>query len=158
MITPGKYFKRALVSCMGNWFQLIVKSLRQLSNQLITSKQYQKELTRKCSSSKLSILRTLNIKNISILQTKVHFTLFYSNESLINPFCRHGTIIRTGITCKKSYCYMRDSSCRWFIVRKAKIFWSYVKHFWILAVVRKCKILISLCKQGFLNCPTIFLD
>ena len=34
----------------------------------------------------------------------------------------HGTIIRTGITCKKIPCYMRDSACRWFIVKKAKIF------------------------------------
>ena len=35
---------------------------------------------------------------------------------------KHGTIIRTGITCKKIPCYMRDSACRWFIVKKAKIF------------------------------------
>ena len=34
----------------------------------------------------------------------------------------HGTIIRTGITCKKIPCYTRDSSCRWFIVKNAKIF------------------------------------
>ena len=34
----------------------------------------------------------------------------------------HGTIIRTGIICKKIPCYMRDSACRWFIVKKAKIF------------------------------------
>ena len=34
----------------------------------------------------------------------------------------HGTIIRTGITCKKISCYMRDSTWRWFIVKKAKIF------------------------------------
>ena len=36
-------------------------------------------------------------------------------------FC-HGTIIRTGVTCNKIPCYMRDSACRWFIVKKAKIF------------------------------------
>ena len=41
----------------------------------------------------------------------------------------HGTIIRTGITCKKIPCYMRDSACRWLIVENAKIFRSYVKHF-----------------------------
>ena len=35
----------------------------------------------------------------------------------------------TGITCKKIPCYMRDSACRWFIVKKAEIFRSYVKHF-----------------------------
>ena len=31
------------------------------------------------------------------------------------------TMIRTGITCKKLPCYKRDSACRWFIVKKAKI-------------------------------------
>ena len=31
----------------------------------------------------------------------------------------HGTIIRTGITCKKIPCYMCDSACKWFIVKKA---------------------------------------
>ena len=34
----------------------------------------------------------------------------------------NGTIIRTGITCNEIPCYMRDSACRWFIVKKAKIF------------------------------------
>ena len=41
----------------------------------------------------------------------------------------HGTIIRTGITCKKIPRYMRDSACRWFFVENAKIFRSYAKHF-----------------------------
>ena len=49
------------------------------------------------------------------------FTVYYD--------VKHGTIIRTGITCKKIPCYMRDSACRWFIVENAKIFRSYVKHF-----------------------------
>ena len=35
---------------------------------------------------------------------------------------KHGTIIQTGITCKKIPCYMRDSACRWVIVKSAKIF------------------------------------
>ena len=34
----------------------------------------------------------------------------------------HETVIRTGIRCKKIPCYMCDSACRWFIVKKAKIF------------------------------------
>ena len=41
----------------------------------------------------------------------------------------HGTIIRIKITCKKIPPYMHDSAFRWFIVKKAKIFWSYAKHF-----------------------------
>ena len=32
---------------------------------------------------------------------------------------------------------MRDLACMWFIVKKAKIFWSYVKNFWILESARK---------------------
>ena len=39
-----------------------------------------------------------------------------------NFVSNHGTIIQTGITCKKTPCYMRDSACRWFIVKKAEIF------------------------------------
>ena len=34
----------------------------------------------------------------------------------------HETIIQKGITCKKIPYYMRDSACRWFIVKKAKKF------------------------------------
>ena len=41
----------------------------------------------------------------------------------------HRTIIPTGITFKKTPCYMRNSARRWLIVENAKIFRSYVKHF-----------------------------
>ena len=57
----------------------------------------------------------------------------------------HRTIIRTGITCKKTPYYLCESTCRWLkklkfaIVKKVKIFCSYVKYFWILAGVRKCR-------------------
>ena len=64
-------------------------------------------------------------------------------------------MIRTGTTYKKIPCYMRDSSYRWFIVKKVEIFWNYVKHFWILTGVRKCRILIGLWKWAFLNCPRL---
>ena len=47
---------------------------------------------------------------------------------------------------------MCNSACRWFIGEKAKIFWSYVKQFWNLAGVRKCRILIGLCKSALLIC------
>ena len=56
------------------------------------------------------------------------------------------TTIWTGITCKKIPCYMHDSACRWFKVKKAKMFWNYDKHSWILAGMTKCRILIGLCK------------
>ena len=50
-------------------------------------------------------------------------------DDKVNDMLKHGIIIRTGITCKKIRCYMRDSACRWLIVENAKIFRSYVKHF-----------------------------
>ena len=64
----------------------------------------------------------------------------------VNLRSEHGTITRTGITCKKIPCYMRDSACRWLIVEKAKILRSYVKHFWIFPRERNCGILIGLYK------------
>ena len=44
-------------------------------------------MSKKHKCNRLSILRTLDITNISILRTNFHFPLFYSNENLINPFC-----------------------------------------------------------------------
>ena len=38
-------------------------------------------------------------------------------------------MIRTGISCSKISCYMRDSACRWLIVENSKIIPSYVKIF-----------------------------
>ena len=73
-------------------------------------------------------------------------------------FLFHETIIRTGITCKKILSCIPNSGCKWFIIKKAEIFWSYVKHFWILASVRKCRMLIGLWKEDFCKFPTIFLD
>ena len=58
----------------------------------------------------------------------------------------HGTIIRTGTTCKKTPDYMRDSACTWLILENAKIFRSYVKHFLIFPHERNCRILIGLYK------------
>ena len=39
-----------------------------------------------------------------------------------NNWYLHGTLIRTGKTCKKIPCYVFNSACRWFIVAKAKLF------------------------------------
>ena len=64
---------------------------------------------------------------------------------------KHVTVIWTGTTCKKMFCYMRESACRWLIVENAKIFWSYVKHFWIFPLERNCRIVIGLCKYSFMN-------
>ena len=76
-----------------------------------------------------------------------------------NRVCsKHGTIIRTGITCKKVPCYMRDSACRWLIVNNVKIFKSFVKYFWTCPRERNCIILIGLCKWAFVNHLIIFLE
>ena len=44
-------------------------------------------------------------------------------EQVINDFkgFYHGTIIPAGIVCKKIPCYIYDSTCRWLIVKKAKM-------------------------------------
>ena len=47
--------------------------------------------------------------------------LFYSETQNFES-CNHGTMLQTGITCKKIPCYMCDSASRWFIA-------NYVKHF-----------------------------
>ena len=52
----------------------------------------------------------------------------YSSQRFL-PSKNDRTIIRTGKTCKKIPCYMRDSASRWLIVENAKIFCSYVKYF-----------------------------
>ena len=54
----------------------------------------------------------------TMITFRPHCLTVFSNVT----YLKHGTIIRTGITCKKIPCYMRDSACRWFIVKKAKIF------------------------------------
>ena len=60
---------------------------------------------------------------LSEIPVSVKTLLTYLTESdLSGGLYKHGTIIRTGITCKKISCYMRDSAYRWFIVKKAKIF------------------------------------
>ena len=50
------------------------------------------------------------------------------------------------ITCKEIPCYMRESTCKWLIVKNIKISQSYDKHFWIFPRRRKCRILIGLYK------------
>ena len=61
----------------------------------------------------------------------------------------HGKKIRTGIACKKIPCYVSESACKWLFVKQAEKFRSYVKHFWILADVRKCRILIGYANRFF---------
>ena len=54
-----------------------------------------------------------------------HFSQFYLLQQLfVNK--NHGTIIPTGIKCKKNPCYMRDSAYSSFIVKKAKVEFSLV--------------------------------
>ena len=50
-------------------------------------------------------------------------------QTLQHDMGQHRAVIRTGLTCKKFYCYIPDSACRLLIVKNAKIICSYVKHF-----------------------------
>ena len=78
--------------------------------------------------------------------SSIFFKNFVFSQKFDTKFCRFVAIakfffvitvttaslqfyIRTGVICKKIPCYMHDSAYSWFIVKKAKIFWSYVKHF-----------------------------
>ena len=43
-------------------------------------------------------------------------------------YLEHKAVIRTGKTCKEVPCYMRNSTCRWHLVKYIKTFRNYVKH------------------------------
>ena len=77
------------------------------------------------SNKRDMILLMIGDSNICLL-TMIKGTLIQDiGKKDIGAFCCylvHGTTIRTGITCKKIPCYMRNSACRWFIVKIAKIF------------------------------------
>ena len=74
------------------------------------------------------------------------FKKFSCFSAFTNFTSHHGTIIESGITCKKICCYVHDSACRWLMVESTKIFQSYVKHFWIFQCEKNCRILIGSCK------------
>ena len=59
---------------------------------------------------------------------------------------------------RKSVAICATQLWRGLLLKKLKIFWSYVKHFWIHSGVRKYRILIGLCNEAILNWSTIFLD
>ena len=61
-----------------------------------------------------------------IQRDELTYPYYMNHTTLIRQVA---SVIRTGITCKKIPCYMRDSACRWLIVQNAKIFRSYVKYF-----------------------------
>ena len=63
---------------------------------------------------------------------QILYLVTYNQQITFMIESNHETLIRRGITCKKIPCYLHDTACRWFFVKKAKIFWSYVKCFWIL--------------------------
>ena len=75
-----------------------------------------------------------------------HSFYWIAFQDLRYSYWNHGTVPRTGITSKKISCNMRGSIRRWLIIENAKIFGSYVKHFWISLRERNCRILIGLCQ------------
>ena len=50
-------------------------------------------------------------KNVDFKVPVINLSNYQLNENM------NETIIRTGATCKKIACEMRDSACRWFIVK-----------------------------------------
>ena len=63
------------------------------------------------------------LEKIRIRQRKINKAYYVMRlRPTLNNQPEHGTIIRTRITCKEIPCYMRDSACRLFIVKKAKYF------------------------------------
>ena len=68
------------------------------------------------------ILKSFCTKMQAINNTKVFHLRHIFNIFIKKVYRNHGTMIRTGITCRKIPCYMRDSACRWCIVVNAKIF------------------------------------
>ena len=57
------------------------------------------------------------------LQAWRHFNP--DNQAALRRWSYHGTIIRTGIICKKSSSNICDSVCRWLVVENVK----NIKHF-----------------------------
>ena len=72
--------------------------------------------------------------------------------------------MRTGITCKNIPCSMHDSTCRWLIVKKAKIFGFRDKHFWFFPSMRNRWVFFvyanefSWTAQSFLASSSYFLE
>ena len=67
----------------------------------------------------LLLWEDFELRNSDFLSPTLLFRLhgFFGSENLVLSW----TIIRTAITCYKIPCYMCDSACKWFIVKKAKI-------------------------------------
>ena len=97
-----------------------------LINIILKYRQRDKSLNERIESHKLFIFE----KHFTSDQIYVYPSRKSLKEGALPTFessspkcqCNHVDIIRTGITCKKIPCYMRDSACRWFIVKKRKIF------------------------------------
>ena len=98
------------------------------------------------SNSNLKNIKQETLRVVTVALICSTLAALWEFQYFQRPIYNHGTKIRTGTTCKKIPCYMHDSASRWFIAGKANIFWNYVKYFWILAGVRKCRILIGLSK------------
>ena len=81
-------------------------------------------------SGRRIINKIMKLDEYGFAMTKPLLTGYFKHEKkILNLEYKHGTIIRTRITCKTTSCYMLDSACRWLIVKNIKIFRRYVKHF-----------------------------
>ena len=101
------------------------------------------------------------VNNLNIVNNaNAYFILCKYICKLYCCMLKYETIIQTGITCKKIPFYMRDSTCRWRIVKSTKKFWSYVKNFWLFYAKRFLYIVQSYFLTHKINrsyCQILFL-
>ena len=66
-------------------------------------------------------INTTSMNSGNGVTNKSHISHIYVMKTDLKG-SHHGTIMRTGIACKKIPCYMHDSACRWRYVKNVKIF------------------------------------
>ena len=62
------------------------------------------------------------VRNFNFPKVSQALKSFFLKHKKSSVSWNHRIIIRTGITCEKIPCYMRDLTFRWFIVKKLKYF------------------------------------
>ena len=70
-----------------------------------------------------------DLLKFGVISLKSYTTQFFYGKKNKTSFSMEKKKTLTKKTCKKSPYYMRKSACKGRIVKKAKIFSSYVKHF-----------------------------
>ena len=87
-------------------------------------------------------------------------TVFLSNPTAVTPTidCFHGTIIRTGITCRKSLVICATQLAGGLLLKKLKYLKVMLNIFEFSRVWEIVESWLVYANKLFLNCPTMFLD